>query len=87
MSPDQLLQWEGVLRSQYAVSLLLLAALLAMTAWAFKLYRDNQQLNREFREHLKVQGDFGGVMDHVREALSVVREARETTGGETARTT
>jgi hypothetical protein len=83
MDPAQLREWEPILQSQVAVSLLLLAALIGSLAWSFTLYRTNQALQREFREHLRAQGDFRGVLEHAREAIALVRE----TGGDGDRET
>lgn len=57
MSPGSLLQWEPVLRSQIAVALLLLAALVVSTSilllWVRMLYGRIESLHEEFRRHLE----------------------------------
>jgi hypothetical protein len=69
MDPGAVLRWEPVLQSQYAVALLLIAALIGSLLWCLRLHRENQELNKWVREHLQAQADFGRVLDNVREAM------------------
>jgi hypothetical protein len=63
--------WEAVLKSQVAVSLVLLGVLLGVLRWCYVLHRENRELNTWVREHLQAQGDFGVVLDHVRQAMAL----------------
>lgn len=69
MDPGAVLKWEPVLQSQYAVALLLIAALIAALLWCLRLHRELQELNRWVREHLQAQADFRGMVDNVREVM------------------
>lgn len=77
MDPNRLSEWEPVLRSQVAVSLLLLAGLVVITGvlmtWIHRLYRDNRELHREFQEHLKAEGHLGPLLAAVRDVLAINR--------------
>lgn len=75
MGVQELLAWEQVLKSQVAVALLLLAGMMAISAvllrWAWTLYRENQELNQEFRNYLKTTADLGPVLDTVARVLEL----------------
>lgn len=75
MSPEDLLAWEPILQSKFAIALLLLAGLTVITsgvlAWAWTLWAENRALNREFREYLQAKADVGPVLDNVQRVLEI----------------
>jgi hypothetical protein len=77
VSPDALLRWEGVLRSQVAVSLLLLAALVLALAWGWSQAREIRRLQREMRDYLLAQADLGQVANHMREVIALTRDVNQ----------
>ena len=77
MSPDALLRWEGVLKSQVAVSLLLLAALVLCLAWGWSQAREIRRLQRELRDYLLAQADLGQVAKHMREVIALTRDVNQ----------
>lgn len=80
MNPESLLKWEGVLKSQVAVSLLLLGALLLCLAWCWSQTREIRRLQREMREYLLGQADLDQIAKHMREVIALSREAKGTDG-------
>lgn len=89
MDPARLIDWETVLQSPVAVSLLLLAALFVVWAvligWAISLMRRHRELEREtrdiqreWRDYLMAERDLDHTLRSIREILSLqeVRGAR-----------
>lgn len=71
MTPDQLAGWEAVLRSQVAVSLLLLGALIVALRQNNAHRAEIRELNGWIREHLQAEGDFTVTLDKVRAAIQL----------------
>lgn len=87
MDPGQLKLWEPVLQSPVAVSLLLLAALIAswgvLLVWIHRLYRDREALHREFRTHLESDLQLRTAVDE----WAIQELVRSHRGGEDAQAT
>jgi hypothetical protein len=88
VDPQELMGWEAVLQSPVAVALLLLAGLITITGPLLLVvrsqYLENKELNREFREHLRVTADFHSAFANA-QAILHLQEMKDARPDETAR--
>jgi hypothetical protein len=80
MPPGALQQWEPILRSQFAVALLLVAGLLVQAAVIRVLWRENKELNNALRELLTAQGNFDTTIRQIRRLMSLQRKRPDVSG-------
>lgn len=77
MGATELQGWEAILKSDVAVSLLLLAALFVLAGillgWARSLHRENRDLKRELIEHLKADADLGLALARLGELVDLYK--------------
>jgi hypothetical protein len=78
--PPALQQWEPILRSQYAFSLLLISGLVVQAGVIRVLWRENKDLNRALRELLAAQGNFDTTIRHIRRLMSLQRKRPDARG-------